>query len=98
MSPEIQSRLTRNGIQIAAETKTHYLLVRDDCIALVERTGAGFGSIGSTGMMTEKGLAFLVLREGRALLAAKGSEVEAAALQVQTIRRFSADLKSALEG
>jgi hypothetical protein len=98
MSSETRSRLERKNILVAAETRTHYLLVRDECIALVERTAGGCGSTGSTGILTPNGLAFLVWREGRALLAAKGSEVEAGDALVADIRRFSQDVKSALEG
>ena len=98
MNPETRSRLDRKNILVAAETRTHYLLVRDECIALVERTAAGCGSIGGTGILTPHGLAFLVWREGRALLAAKGSEVEAGDELVEDIRRFSQDVKAALEG
>jgi hypothetical protein len=64
----------------------------------VERTEAGFGSIGSTGVMTEAGLAYLVWREGRAVLLGKGSEALAEPAQVEAIRRFSEDLKTALGG
>jgi len=46
--------------------------------------------------MTENGLAFLVWREGRAFLAAKGSEVEATNEQVEQLRTFSEDLKKGL--
>ena len=98
MNPEIRSRLEGGNILVAAETTTHYLLVRGECIALVERTASGCGSIGSTGILTPGGLAFLVWRDGRALLAAKGSEVEAGDEQVADICRFSQDLKAALEG
>ena len=98
MNPEARSRLDRKNIVVAAETRTHYLLVRGECIALVERTEAGCGSIGGTGILTPNGLAFLVWRDGRALLAAKGSEVEAGDVQVEDIRRFSQDVKAALEG
>lgn len=83
---------------MAAETGTHYLLVRGECIALVERKGDACGSIGGTGILTPHGLAFLVWREGRPVLAAKGSEEEAGEAQVEDIRRFSRDVKEALAG
>ena len=73
------------------------MFVRDNLIALVERTAEGFGSIGSTGMLTDRGLVYLVFRDGRTLLAGKGFEQTATPEQISQIRRFSEDLKSALQ-
>ena len=97
MTDETAARLAACNIQLVAEAKGHCLLGRDACIALVERTEAGLGSIGSTGIMTETGLAYLVWRDGRALLVGKGSERAAESEQVEAVRRFSDDLKAALE-
>jgi hypothetical protein len=72
------------------------LFVRDNCMATAGHTAEGSLTLGSTGMMTDKGLAYLVWRDGQALLAAKGSETPADPGQVDTIRKFSDDLKSAL--
>jgi len=46
---------------------------RDNCIAAVgsSEAAARGGNQGSTGMMTEQGLAYLVWREGRPYLAAR---------------------------
>ncbi|HWB85449.1 MAG TPA: hypothetical protein VG675_15000 [Bryobacteraceae bacterium] len=96
MSPELVARLADVGIQVLAEARGHYLFGRDETVALVERTETGCGSIGGTGLMTEHGLSFLVWRENRAFLAAKGMEVPAAETQVAAIRRFSEDLQAAL--
>ncbi len=63
-----------SGIRLLSETPSHYLFARDNCIALVERAPSGFGSIGSTGVFTGRGLAYLVWRAGRAFLAGKGFE------------------------
>ena len=73
------------------------LFVRDNCMATAGRTADGGLTLGSTGMMTDRGLAYLVWRDGQALLAAKGSEMPADPEQVDTIRKFSDDLKSALQ-
>jgi hypothetical protein len=54
------------------------------------------GTQGSTGMMTEQGLAYLVWRDGQPYLASKGGETPASAEQVETIRKFSEDLNNAL--
>jgi hypothetical protein len=98
VKPETAARLASDGIQLASETQGHCLFTRENFLALVERNGAAFGSIGSTGIMTESGLAYLVWRNGRALLKAKASETEASPAQVEAIRQFSEDLKKALAG
>ena len=94
--PEVTARLRERGIEVVAEGNGRAVLARDNCVALAELSDTGFGSVGSTGMMSAAGLAFLVWREGKAYLAAKGNEAEADVAQVDAIRRFSADLKSAL--
>ena len=66
------------------------LYVRGNCVA-----GAG-PTQGSTGLMTEQGLAYLVWREGVAILSSKSGEVPATAEQVAEICQFTEDLKSAL--
>ena len=91
--PPQAERLAAVGIQLVAETASHYLFSRDNCIALVERAG---GSLGSTGMMTEQGLAYLIWRGGEAFLKSKTGETAATEEQVSTIRRFSQDLEAAL--
>ncbi len=88
--------LTSRGIELLSETPSFAIFARANLIALVERAPSGYGSIGSTGMMTENGLAYLVWRNGRALLAGKGFELDARDDDVEAIRQFSEDLKSAL--
>jgi hypothetical protein len=88
--------LGSTGIQLISETRTHYMFVRDNLIALVERTPEGFGSIGGTGLLTDRGLAYLVFRDGQAFLAGKGFEQPATPEQIAQVRKFSEDLKSAL--
>ena len=96
MTPEVAARLASLGIGLMAEAKAYSIFARDQCLALVQRNDAGFSSLGSSGMMTESGLAYLVWRDGRAWLVGKQSETEADAAQVECIRQFSGDLKSAL--
>jgi hypothetical protein len=74
------------------------IYARDNCIAAVGGTHGGGprGNRGSTGMMTERGLAYLVWRGGRPYLAAKGGEIPATPEQVEIIRKFSEDLDTAL--
>jgi hypothetical protein len=74
------------------------MFARCSAVALVP-VGADAGNgIGSSGMMTETGLAFLVWRDGRPYLAAKGRETPASPAQVEEIAKFSLDLKRALGG
>jgi hypothetical protein len=98
VKPETAERLASRHIQLVADSGGHSVFTRDHCIALVERTAAGFGSIGSTGLMTETGLAYLFWRRGRPVLVGKGCEISAATAQVEAILRFSEDLKAALAG
>ena len=70
------------------------IYTRENCIAAVGNAAQGQGS---TGMMTENGLAYLVWHEGQAYLSAKGVEVPATPEQVEAIRTFSEDLKEALK-
>jgi hypothetical protein len=88
--------LGSSGIQLLSETPAYAIFARDNLIALVERTAAGYGSVGGTGVMTERGLAYLVWRDGQAFLAGKGFEESATEEQVSAVRRFSEDLKGAL--
>jgi hypothetical protein len=97
VTPEIEARLQSFGIGLVTESPAVWVFVRDVCVAMAGRGAGGALSLGSTGMMTENGLAYLVWREGRPLLAAKGSEVAAAPEQVEAIQRFSGDLTRALQ-
>lgn len=97
MTPELEARLQSVGIGLVAESPVVSVFVREPCVAMVGRNAEGAFSLGSTGIMTEGGLAYLVWREGGPLLAAKGAEVLASAAQIESIRRFSEDLKAALQ-
>ena len=88
--------LGSTGIQLLSETCAYAMFARDDLLALVERTADGYGSVGSTGMWTERGLAYLIWRDGQAFLAGKGFEQPATGEQVAAMHRFSEDLKAAL--
>ena len=96
MTPEIAARLSALDIRLMAEARAYTIFARGNCLAVAQRNEAGFSSLGSSGMMTEAGLAYLVWREGRPLLVAKQSEVEAAPTQLEELRQFSGDLRSAL--
>ncbi|MGA3016841.1 MAG: hypothetical protein ABSF62_06955 [Bryobacteraceae bacterium] len=97
MSPEIAARLADLNIQLAAQARDYCLFVRGNCLALAQAAGESFTSIGASGMMTENGIAYLVWREGRPVLAAHGGhEQPATPEEVETVRHFSEDLKLTL--
>jgi hypothetical protein len=93
-------RLAAAGINLlpALELAHHYVFERDGFISLVERTQSNStGSIGAPGLLTEKGFAALVWRTDRPWFVAKGFEEPARDEQVAAIRRFTADLETALK-
>jgi hypothetical protein len=97
VTPEIVARLEGARIQLAAQTKDYWLFVRENCMALVHANESGFTSIGSSGMITENGLAYLLWRDGRPVLSTHGgNESPASAEQASSIGTFSEDLKQAL--
>jgi hypothetical protein len=98
VSPEISARLANLHIELAAETNSHWVFAREGCIALAHRRDdGGFASLGSSGVMTEQGLAYLLWKAGQPLLAAHGgNELPADAETVAAIQQFSRDLQTAL--
>ena len=93
MPPAVKAHLAALGIQVAAETPAHYLLTRDNLIALLEHTTL---IAGSTGMLTDQGLAYLIWHDSQPYLKSKSAEIAATEEQVTAIRQFSRDLQSAL--
>jgi hypothetical protein len=91
VSPEVAARLARLNIEQIAVAKDYVLYGRGSCVAMVH--GA---SLGSSGYMTEIGLAYLFWRESNPFLVSKGREVPAEPEQVEAIQAFSKDLKEAL--
>jgi hypothetical protein len=84
------SRLEDLGIRKMVGGPVVSLYVRGNCVAAVG------GTQGSTGLMTAEGLTYLVWREGAPLLVGKSGESAATPEQVEEIRKFTEDLKSAL--
>ena len=89
MNSAIAARLAACDILLAAEARDYCMFVRGNCLALAQTAGDGFTSIGSSGLMTEKGLAYLAWVDGKAMLSSQGNQVEA-------IRKFSEDLKKTI--
>jgi hypothetical protein len=96
VTPETTARLENLNIQWHTQARGYYLFVRENCAAFAhEREGAI--ALGSSGIMTEAGLSYLVWREEQPFLAAHGgAETPAPAEHVAAVRRFAEDLKAAL--
>ncbi len=71
---------------------------REGCLAMVPLNDdqSGYAGIGSSGLSTDQGLAYLVYREQVPMLVGHGFEFPALPEQVERILRFSADLRAAL--
>jgi hypothetical protein len=96
VTPEAAARLEDLNIQWHTQARGYYLFVRENCAAFAHER-EGVIALGSSGIMTEAGLAYLVWREEQPFLAAHGgSQTPALADQVAAVRRFAEDLKTAL--
>jgi len=92
VTPELAARLQSRNFTYFENEKGFCFVVRDNCMAVVSGNSPGSSSIA-----TEGGFAFLVWRDGQPYLASRGTpDVPAAPEQVETLRRFSEDLKAAL--
>jgi hypothetical protein len=78
------------------EIQTHFVFHRDGFAALVDRVRDTFGSVGTAGLLTEKGIAPLLWRANEAYFVLKGFEQPATSDQVRQLRSFQADLEAAL--
>ena len=96
MTPELAARLAVYRIELLSEATDYCVLARDNCFVLAAAGRNGALEVGSSGMMTENGLAYLVWREGQPRLVAKGRDLPAGAAEVETLRGFSADLQAVL--
>ncbi len=93
-------RLTSAGFQLLPtfEITTHYVVTRDGFVALVERRlDGGMGHFGAPGMLRDGMFAALVWRGEAAVFVTKGKEWQADREQVAALRKFDADLRTALE-
>ncbi len=64
---------------------------------MAKLSASGPPGLGSSGLVTGRGLAYLVERGGQAFLSGKAGEIRASEEQVETLRRFSQDLKAGLD-
>jgi len=97
VTSELAARLALYRIELLSESKEYSLVARESCFALLRIVEGSVPGIGSSGMMTESGMAYLVWREDQPRLVGKGSDVPARADQVESLRAFAGDLKIALE-
>lgn len=101
MDPQLLARLERilaAGIELAGDLNiaSHYVFTRDGFASLVEKRDGGFGNIGAPGLVTEKGFAALVWRDGAGSFVGRGFSLSASEEQVEALRSFDRDLRAAL--
>ena len=91
-------RIAAAGIQLlpAMDITSHFVFERDGFVALVERRGEEFGAVGTAGLLTERGVAPLMTKNGQQVFITKGHEVQAEPGQVELLRNFQRDLQNAL--
>ena len=96
---DVIERLIRAGFRLlpALPITTNYVLERDGFVALVERLPDGsFGQIGAPGLLTEGAIAQLLWKKDGPRFVAKGFDLPATPDQVESLRRFDADLSDCL--
>ncbi len=100
MDPSRLQCLTDLGFQLIPlpNVAKHFALERDGFVALVSVRDEQLGEAGAPGLLTENGFAAFVWRGAEAWFVAHGYERRASAEEVDGIRRFGQDLKSALAG
>jgi len=99
--PEITAQLERiaaAGIRFlpTPQLAHHFVFERDGFVLLVENKAGRFGSVGSPGLLTERGFAPLVEKNGRKVFVSKDYEREATPEEAQRINKFFTDLKAVL--
>jgi hypothetical protein len=95
---EIAARLDSLEISTLSEGPHFSIFFREGCLAMApsQEAGGGYAGIGSSGLLTDQGLLYLVYREQAPMLVGHSVEIPALPEQVDKILRFSADLKAAL--
>jgi hypothetical protein len=101
LNPDVLSKLEKIaeagiGLVPAQGLGGHFVFERDGCAVIVEHRGAGFGAVGSPGLLTEGGFAALVERDGQLCFVNKGDCRPASVEQAAAARRLFADLRSIL--
>ncbi|MBK5294828.1 MAG: hypothetical protein JJE04_24520 [Acidobacteriia bacterium] len=91
-------RLAALGIELVPMPglERHFVFARDGFASLVERREAGFGRLGTSGLITEHGLAMLIWRQEEPFFVVHKNELPASQEQVEALRQFTSDLERAL--
>ena len=74
----------------------HVAIERNGFVSLVTVKDEDFGETGAPGLLTDNGFAAMIWRGDEAFFVAKGFERQATVSEVEAVRRFDDDLKSAL--
>jgi len=98
MDPSRAQCLVDLGFQLIPlpNISNHVALERDGFVSLVTVRDEDFGEAGAPGLLTGNGFAAMIWRGDKAFFVAKGFERQATVSEIETIRRFNEDLKSAL--
>ena len=97
---EIFERLVAANIQILplGQIANHVVFERGGYISLVERLAEGLGRVGAGGLLTARGFAALMWRDGVGMFVAKGGfERVATEADIAELRRFQSDLEQAIQ-
>jgi hypothetical protein len=99
MDPSRAQHLVDLGFQLIPlpNISKHVALERDGFVSLVSVRDDDFGESGAPGLLTENGFAAMIWRGTEAFFVARGFERRATVSEIETIRRFNEDLKSALD-
>ena len=91
-------RIAAAGIRFlpTPQLSHHFVFERDGFVLLVENKEGRFGSVGSPGLLTTRGFAPLVEKNGRKVFVAKDYEQEATPEQALAINQFFTELKAVL--
>jgi hypothetical protein len=97
VSEDLRRRLTAAGIEYmqAGEHDRYFFLVRPPFAVMIDSFGGTY-KIGAAGRMTERGLAVLVWRDKDPWFQTKGFAEAAGPEDIESLRRFQADVESAL--
>jgi hypothetical protein len=101
MNPALLAQLERLAaanisILPTPEVTSHFVLERAGFVVLAERNDAGFGAVGSPGLLMESGFAALVTRNGADWFVGKSEARAAAPEEAALARGLYKDLREIL--
>lgn len=77
--------------------ENYYVFARERFVALVRKTGEGFGPVGSAGLLTEQGMAVVIWKHGKPYFVAKNWQSEATEEEIARLRKFANDLEQVIK-